>query len=268
MRSLRFALAAAAMIASTAFASPAAPVNGAEFTTLATPQPTQVVGKKIEVIEFFAYHCPACNMMEPHVAEWLKKHKDDVVFKRVAFPFKGANDPESHLFLTLEAMGKAEEVGPRVFRAFHIERVRLNTEEQILDWVGKGSGVDKAKFMEYWNSFGVLTKLKRLPQIAASYKIDSTPMFVVDGRYLTSPSMIGAANPALERQIFEASKTTLDALVAKAMKEKGFDAPAAAPAKAEAKAASKAVKADAKTAKANAKADAKAAKTAAKTAAK
>jgi thiol:disulfide interchange protein DsbA len=224
MRSLRFALAAAAMIASSAFATPADPKLGAEYTTLAAPQPTQVVGKKIEVIEFFAYHCPACFMMEPVVAEWLKKHKDDVVFKRIAFPFKGPNDPEAHLWLTLEAMGKAEEMGAKVFRANHVERARLSSDEAILEWIAKSSGMsaaDKATFTNTWNSFGVLTKLKRLPQLAASYKVDSTPFFVVDGRYLTTPSTIGAANPGLERQLPEATKTTLDSLVAKAIKEKG-----------------------------------------------
>lgn len=226
MRSLRFALAAAAMIASTAFATPVDPKNGAEYITLPAPQPTQVVGKKIEVIEFFAFHCPACFLMEPHVAEWVKKHKDDVVFKRVAFPFRGPNDPEAHLWLTLESMGKGEEWGPKVFRASHVERIRLTTDDQILEWIGK-SGIDKAKFMEHWSSFGVLTKLKRLPQLAGSYKIESTPSFVVDGRYVTNPSQIGTANPGLERQLPEATKTTLDALVAKAMKDKGFDAPAA-----------------------------------------
>jgi thiol:disulfide interchange protein DsbA len=232
MRSLRFALAAAAMIATSAFATPADPKSGAEFTTLAAAQPTTVVGKKIEVIEFFAYHCPACNLMEPHVAEWVKKHKDDVVFKRIAFPFKGPTDPEAHLWVTLEAMGKADEMGPKVFHANHVERVRLYTDEAIIEWIAK-NGIDKAKFLEVWNSFGVLTKLKRLPQLVGNYKIESTPSFVVDGKYLTNPSQIGIANPAIDqRELPAATKTTLDALVAKAMKEKGG---AAAPAKAASK---------------------------------
>ncbi len=231
MRSLRFALAAAAMIATTAIASPADPKNNAEYTTLAAPQPTQAVGKKIEVIEFFAYHCPACNVMEPHVAEWVKKHANDVTFRRIAFPFKGATDPESRLWLTLEAMGKADEVGPRVFRAFHVERQRLNNDEQILEWVGKSSGLDKAKFTEMWNSFGVLTKMRRLPAMVAAYKVDATPSFVVDGRYVTSPSSIGAANPSVGNQWGEATKATLDALVAKVQKEKGVAEPVKAAAK-------------------------------------
>jgi thiol:disulfide interchange protein DsbA len=166
--------------------------------------------------------------MEPVVADWVKKQGANINFKRIPFPFQGPNDPEAHLFLTLEAMGKAEEVGPKVFRAVHIERKRLSKDDQILDWVAKSSGLDNKKFMETWNSFGVLTKLKRLPQIAQSYKISGTPEFVIDGKYLTSPSVIGAANPALQSQMAEAVKTTLDTLVAKAAKEKGAAAPAKA----------------------------------------
>lgn len=233
MRALRFVIAAAAMAATAAIASPTAPQNNAEYTTLAAPQPTSAVGKKIEVIEFFAYHCPACNVMEPYVAQWKKKHEHDVTFKRIALPFAGATDPEARLFLTLEAMGKADEVGPKVFQAFHVERKRLNTDAAILDWVGKSSGLDKAKFVQMWNSFGVLTKLRRLPQVVDSYKVTGTPTFVVDGRYVTSPSTVGAANPGIPpQQVPAASNAVLDALVAMAKKDKGIVTPAAAPTKA------------------------------------
>lgn len=238
MRSLRFVIAAAAMVATAAIASPSAPQNNAEYTTLAAPQPTAAVGKKIEVIEFFAYHCPACNVMERYIDQWKKKHEHDVTFKRIALPFGGPTDPEAHLWLTLEAMGKADEVGPKVFHAFHVERKRLNTDAAILDWVGKSSGLDKAKFTEMWNSFGVLTKLRRLPQIVNNYKVSGTPTFVVDGRYVTSPSTVGGANPTLSnQQLPDASNAVLDALVEMAKKDKGIAAaaPAATPAKAAAK---------------------------------
>lgn len=230
MRSLRFAVAAAALFATTtAMASPDAPKNGAEYTTLATPQTPQVVGKKIEVIEFFAYHCPACNLMEPYVADFVKKQANNVNFKRVPLPFAGPADPEAHLYLTLEAMGKSEEYSPKVFRAFHVEGKRLVSDQIILDWVGQ-SGLDKAKFTEYWNSFGVLTKLRRLPQLVSAYKVNSTPTFVVDGRFVTSPGSVGQSNPSIGNdKVPAAFNTTLSALVAQAMKEKGWTA-AAAPA--------------------------------------
>ncbi|NHZ36336.1 thiol:disulfide interchange protein DsbA/DsbL [Massilia rubra] len=238
MRFLRIALAVASLVATTAFASPADPKDGAEYVTLASPQPTKTVGKKVEVIEFFMYHCPACNALEPHLAEWVKKQGDNIVFRRVHFPVSGPNDPEAHLHLTLEAMGKAEEMHPKVLRAFHIERLRLNKDDAILEWIPK-QGIDKAKFMEYWNSFGVLTKLKSASQVMSNYKIDGAPTLVIDGRFLTSPSSIGGANPSLvQATVYPAVQQTLDALVARVQKEKGAAAPAA-PAKTTAKPAGK-----------------------------
>lgn len=222
MRSLRFALAAASLIATTAFASPTAPVNGAEYMTLAAPQPVQVQGKKVEVIEFFMYHCPHCNVLEPYLAEWVKKQGDNIVLKRVPFPYFGPNDPEAHLYLTLEAMGKLDEMHAKVFRAIHADRVRMNTDEVVLAWVTK-NGIDKAKFLDYWNSFGVATKMKRLNQILANYKIDSAPSLVVDGRYMTSPSVVDSSNKGMaEGPLSAATVQVLGALVAKVQKDKGF----------------------------------------------
>jgi thiol:disulfide interchange protein DsbA len=220
MRSLRLAVAALGLVAATAFASPADPKLGAEYVQLASPQPTQVVGKKVEVIEFFMYHCPACNALEPTIAEWVKKQGNNINFKRVHMPYSGVNDPEAHLYLTLEAMGKLDEVHPKVFKAIHIDRVRMNKDDVVIDWAVK-NGLDKAKFMDAWNSFGVMTKLKRLPQTLDAYKVQSVPTLVVDGRYMTSPSVVEAANPGMNGMaLSKATVQVLDAMVAKVAKTK------------------------------------------------
>jgi thiol:disulfide interchange protein DsbA len=128
-------------------------------------------------------------------------------------------------------MGKHEQYAPKVFHAFHVERNRLTSDAAIMEWVAK-SGLDKAKFNEYWSSFGVLTKLRRLAATAESYKITGTPTFVVDGRFVTSPSDVGQANPSMPgTQVPTASNATLVALVNMALKEKGWtNAAPAAPA--------------------------------------
>jgi thiol:disulfide interchange protein DsbA len=220
MRFLRLAVAAIGLLASTAFASPADPKLGAEYVQLASPQPVQVVGKKVEVIEFFMYHCPHCNVLEPYLAEWVKKQGDKIVFKRVHMPFSGGNDPEAHLYVTLEAMGKLEEMHAKVFRAIHVDRVRMNSDAVVIDWVAR-NGIDKAKFIDTWNSFGVMTKLKRLPQILNAYKVDSVPTLVVDGRYMTSPSVVDATNKGMdEGALSKATVQVLDAMVTKVAKTK------------------------------------------------
>jgi len=215
-RSLRFALVAASLIASTAFASPTNPQNGVEYTTLTSPQPVQAIGKKVEVIEFFAYHCPACNALEPALHEWVKKQGDKVNFRRIHLPFQGAADPEAHLFLTLEAMGKAEEMHPKILNAVHVQRIRLMKDDQIIDWVAK-NGIDKTKFMATWNSFGVMTKLRRLSQITTNYQVSGTPTLIVGGKYQTSPGQVAEKLKIEDRNLMlQAHFQVLDALVAKA----------------------------------------------------
>ena len=220
MRSLRFALLATVLAASTAFASPTDPKSGVEYVTLAQPQPVQATGKKVEVIEFFMYHCPHCNALEPQLEQWVKKQGDNIVFKRVHLPSSGPNDPEAHLRLTLEALGKAEEFQSKVFKAWHVDHLRLNTDAAIIDWVSK-NGIDRNKFLEAWNSFGVTTKLRRLPQITSDYKVDSVPTIIIDGKYQTSPATVyNSVKTQNEPALFGATLQVMDALVAKAAKSK------------------------------------------------
>ncbi|MEN3276976.1 MAG: hypothetical protein V7631_2766 [Massilia sp.] len=215
-RSLRFALFAASLVASTAFATPTNPQNGVEYVTLSAPQPVQAVGKKVEVIEFFAYHCPACFALEPGLNEWVKKNSDKITLRRVHLPFQGPADPEAHLYLTLEAMGKLNEMHSKIFHAVHVQRVRLMKDDQIIDWVSK-NGIDRAKFLEVWNSFGVMTKLRRLPQMSSAYQVSGTPTIIVDGKYQTSPGQVADSLKSRDpKVIMPAHFQVLDALVAKA----------------------------------------------------
>jgi thiol:disulfide interchange protein DsbA len=224
MRSLRLALIAASLAVSTAFASPADPKQGVEYTVLAQPQPSQTTGKKVEVIEFFMYHCPHCRALEPTLEQWVKKQDGNIIFKRIHMPFQGASDPEAHLFLTLEAMGKNEELQSQAMEGVRdiLQRERMPTDKAVMDWASKQPGIDKAKFLDTWNSFGVMTKLRRLPAIVAqNYKVDSVPTIVVDGKYVTSPAQVEAgAHAANEQQLFQATLQVVDALIAKVQKSK------------------------------------------------
>jgi len=220
MRSLRFALLAASLVVSTAFASPTDPKNGVEYVTLAQPQPTQAAGKKVEVIEFFMYHCPHCNALEPQFEQWVKKQGDNIVLKRVHIPASGPNDPEAHLYLTLEALGKVDEMHTKVFKAIHVDRIRMKDDATVIDWASK-NGIDRATFTNAWNSFGVMTKLRRLSQIVDAYKVDGAPTVVIDGKYQTSPATVyNSVKTSNEPQLFQATLQVMDALVAKAAKSK------------------------------------------------
>ena len=216
MRLRHGVLACASFAISSAFASPQAPVPGKQYHVLATPQPVQAAPGKVEVIGFFMYHCPACNALEPGLANWVKDNAATVSFRRIHLPHTPENDPEAHLFLTLEALKKEETLHAQVMHTWHVERKRLASDRDNLDWALK-NGLDKTTFEGAYQSFGVQTRLKNLPRLAAGYQVDSTPTLIVGGRYLTNPSMVAGANPGLPRQgVEQATLQVVQALVAKA----------------------------------------------------
>lgn len=218
MRFIPALLLGAGLLASSAFASPTAPKDGAEYRTLPAPQATQAAPGKVEVVEFFMYHCPACYMLEPTIKEWAAKNADKVTFRRIHLPLTGPNDPEAHLFLTLDAMKLEDSLHDKVLHTWHVQRKQLRSDGDNLDWAVK-NGIDKAKFSSVYNSFGVVTRLRGLGKVAAAYTVNSTPTLIVNGRYLTSPELIGKSNPGVTNaNAGVATMQVLDALVAMSRK--------------------------------------------------
>lgn len=199
-------------------ASPASPVNGTDYRTLDKPQQTDS-GKKIEVTEFFWYACPHCNALDPALADWVKKQGDAIAFKRVPVAFRETMVPQQKLYYALEAMGKTEDLHKKIFHAIHSERQSLDSDGAIADFVAK-QGVDKKKFVDVYNSFGVVTKVRRASQLQEAYKVDGVPLIAVDGRLMTSPSIVGASiGNQSEEALQTATLQVMSALVAKAAKE-------------------------------------------------
>lgn len=239
-----FMLAALSLMTAAASASSSAPQPGVEYQVLKRPQPVEG-GKKIEVIEFFGYFCPHCYALEPLIAEWVKKQGDNISFKRIHVNFHDLV-PQQKLYFTMEAMGKADEYHMKAFTAFHVERNRLQTDADIMEFVSK-SGLDKQKFSDIYNSFSITSKLSRATQLASAYQIDGVPSIAVDGRYVTSPVLaVTASTTRVTEEIQNrAVIQVLDSLIAKIQKEKN-GAPAAPTAASASAAASASTKAPAK----------------------
>ena len=201
-------------------ASAADPQAGAQYLVLPSVQPTDA-GNKIEVIEFFAYYCPHCYAFEPALEAWAKKQGDNIVFKRVHIQGGASVLPQQRLFYTLDAMGLLNQYHQKVFDAMHQQHLRLSSDEQVFDWVAS-SGIDRAKFVDTYRSFGIQAKLRRAAAMMDSYGVDRWPLVVVDGRFVTSPSHAGAGAPegTTEAQQQQTALQVMDFLVAKAKADK------------------------------------------------
>jgi len=169
--------------------------EGFDYRILSIPQPVETKGK-VEVIEFFWYGCPHCYDFEPELISWVKRQPKDVVFKRVPVAFRDDFMPHSQLFYTLEALGKGDALHEKVMYAMHKENKRLLTESEIADWAA-AQGIDRNTFLATYRSFAVTSKARAARQLADAYRIDGVPTIVMQGKYVTSPSIAGTKAKAI-----------------------------------------------------------------------
>lgn len=170
--------------------------EGADYLKLGRPAPVDAPAGKVEVVEFFGYWCPHCASFEPSFHAWVKQQPAHVVVRRNPVAFRDSNVPQQRLYFAIEAMGRLDDLHGKVFTAIHGERVRLDTPEQITDWVVK-QGVDKDKFLGFYNSFAVAGKVQRAKQLTDAYQVDGVPSLGVAGRYFTSGTQAKSLQRAL-----------------------------------------------------------------------
>lgn len=171
-------------------------IEGRDYRRLGTPAPVPGHGK-IDVVEFFWYGCPHCNALEPTLEAWAARLPADVVLRRMPVIFGALHEGHAKMFFALEAMGQLEAMHRRIFAAMHVQRRRLDKPEDMAAFIAE-QGVDRKKFEEAFNAFGVATKVRQSKQLAQAYGVDGVPCLGIAGRYLTAGSMAGTNERALQ----------------------------------------------------------------------
>ena len=177
-------------------AQSAKPVAGTNYQVLGARAPVEAPAGKVEVVEFFSYMCPHCNVFEPTFNAWAKRAPKDVFVRRVPVAFLQNFEVLQRLFFTLEAMGLVDKLHGNVFAAVHGERRNFKDAATVADWIVT-QGVDRAKFMDQFNSFTTATKVTRAAQLTNAYKVEGVPALGVAGRFLTDGPMAGNMDRAL-----------------------------------------------------------------------
>ena len=174
------------------------PVEGQHYVKLSTPASVSLPSpdKKVEVVEFFWYGCPHCFTLEPMLESWAKRLPADVAFRQVPVGFSAPHQVHQKVFYALEDVGALPALHRRVFSAIHQQNMRLNSEADIVAFVG-ANGVDKDKFSAAFKSFSVATKANRAKQLSEAYKIDGVPAIGIQGRFYTSGALAGSHERSL-----------------------------------------------------------------------
>ncbi|QOJ23835.1 MAG: thiol:disulfide interchange protein DsbA/DsbL [Gammaproteobacteria bacterium] len=184
-------------------------VEGKDYSVLAKPQPMED-SNKIEVLEFFWYGCPHCYSLHPLLKTWLANIPGDVNFHYVPAILRPNWVPAAKIFYAVEALGLTGTLHDKVYDAIHRDKIDLNNESVLFDWVEK-QGIDKKKFENAYQSFAVQNQVSRSTQMSRQYQLNGVPTLIINGKYLTSGRMGGTPQDTIK---------TLDALLEKIRKEK------------------------------------------------
>ncbi|HEY5719367.1 MAG TPA: thiol:disulfide interchange protein DsbA/DsbL [Gammaproteobacteria bacterium] len=181
-----------------------------EYAPVVPPVATST-GEQAEVVELFWYGCPHCYRLEPYIERWLEHKPANVAYVRIPAIFSQPTwELHAKLYYALESLGQLERLHRPFFDALHAQRMKLNSEEQVVQWAAD-QGIDAAEFRAALGSFAVATKVNRAKQLTRRYGIDGVPALIVEGRYRTGPSMAGT---------YANTMPVVDALVQKSLEER------------------------------------------------
>ncbi len=153
-----------------------------EYALLIPPQPTHS-GKKIEVLEFFFYGCIHCYHLHPYLSKWEQTMPKDVKLDFVPVHFNPSWEPMAYTFYALKAMGQQGKMDDALYNALNQDRLPLFEMDKIADFLAQ-KGVNRGKFVKYYQSFSVQSEVEQSGQMTTSYQIEGTPTLVVDGKYV------------------------------------------------------------------------------------
>lgn len=183
--------------AGAAVADPAlVPVTAQQYQVLGNPVPVAPPAGTVDVVEFFSFACPHCFEFEPTLETWLKAKPANIHFHRSPVHFLQNAANFQPMYFALEAMGLVDTMQQKVFNAVHLQHLRFDKPEAIAAFM-TANGVDAARFMSVFNSFGVRTKVQQANKLFESYGIDGVPTLGVQGRFVTSPSVAKGEAQAL-----------------------------------------------------------------------
>ncbi|CAN5141473.1 hypothetical protein BH24PSE2_BH24PSE2_05050 [soil metagenome] len=166
------------------------------YRVLVPAQPTSSSPDQVEVAEVFWYGCPHCYSFEPYLEKWRSDLPSYVNFVRIPAVWHDRARMHARAFYTAEALDKIEEIHAPLFREIHINNNPLATEDALADFFAK-HGVDEEAFRDTFRSFAVETKLRRADTLNRRYGVQSVPVVVVNGKYVSDAEMVGGFDQLL-----------------------------------------------------------------------
>ena len=146
-----------------------------------------------QVIKFFSYACSHCYALDPFI-EIFKKNNNDINFKYVPAIFSDQMIPLAKLFFTLDTMNLLTKLHESVYEVIHVDKKRIFTDKKIFKWAEENDLINFVEFKKIYDSFDTNNKILYAKNLTIKSQITGTPYLMINGKYLTGPSLISKSN--------------------------------------------------------------------------
>ncbi len=200
--------------------------EGEHYQRIGTP--VSVSGERVEVIEAFAYPCPACRNFLPHIKSWEEEQDGNVDFRRLPIALQRGWDLFARAYYTAQVVGVDEGAHEAMFRALHDERRQFRSFEDVAEFYSD-FGVEKEAFINTSESFAVDSRMRQNRNHVRQFGIRSTPTVIVHGKWRVQPNNFGSYSEMMEavKYLVEREAANLEAAGEGAEAEVGEDEEAA-----------------------------------------
>lgn len=152
---------------------------------------------RVQVIEAFAYPCPACRNFLPHITSWVEDRPDYVDFRRLPIALRQGWEMFVKAYYTAELGGASHDAHEALFRALHDERRQFRTFEDIVDFYAD-QGFDRDEFLNLSKSVEIEDRMRENLSEVRQLEIRLTPTVIVQGKWKVSPSGFGSYHEMIE----------------------------------------------------------------------
>ncbi len=140
----------------------------------------------VEVVEAFAYPCPACRSFLPLISEWESNRPDYVAFRRLPIVLQPGWDLYARAYYTAQVIGLGHEAHEGLFRALHDQGQRIASVNDLARFYAN-YGVEPDTFTSTAQSFAVDSRMRQNRNEVGSWGVRSTPTMIINGKWRVSP---------------------------------------------------------------------------------
>ena len=157
---------------------------------------------RVGIYNFFSYACGHCNRFHPETVKLrqaLKAKGHEMIDVPVML------DPShvilSQTYFAFERLDRLKDLHEEFWHwllfAEHKWTTTEDVNKDIIAWV-KDKGIAEETWVTALHHKDTLAKVEWAQKLAADYQLDGTPAIGVNGKYLTSPAMVGSNEKCIE----------------------------------------------------------------------